>query len=621
MDVPSLRRISEKLEDPRETVGQDPIDNLDISEERFTVKKLSSSTAHYSGEFSHWNFSQRVQQRIDQRSTCDDAEMPMKPRLELKRALTSRGYWRASQLHLPGPTAQNALACLPPRPIAEFLIRIFLRVGQSNHFFAQEEWLFRKMHDFYDKTFVVSKDDTPTLCTFLMVLAIGTQFAHLDQATPKDSGMTKQQDRTAEESPQGGIGVCFYHEACKLIPDITIIASVESAQAFLLLAAYTLPLDAQGLGYTYLGLSVKMCVQNGMHRKLSGSDLDAKSTELQRRLWWSAYALDKRISILHGRPATVLQSDVDAEFPVDVPEFQTCFGPNKYQNLSAIIQLTNYLEDISHAINLLRRCPKTLQSEYISRLLGLKEKMGRWWQSLPEEVVYNKFTPTHPLFRPNVHLMMSYHLNQIYMGRPFLFHRQRTIACNSMQAARTSRPWVSLAEDCVNGALAIVKLCESLRGSVGLAGSSYTEFSSCRAALLAIIAEALNEQSCELQDTLTNGMDMIKEMMVGNDSAKAEVAVLEALAIAAKPLNSAEGTTPGDHMDQVIEPNYSSFRTWATSLKKSASEGPTQKAGSETDSGLPTVDPTLSLMDLGLNEILSSSPIEFGGLDMFPSLW
>lgn len=211
--------------------------------------------------------------------------------MDFMKDVIDREYWRASQLHQPVSTTQGALACLPPRPIADFLAQTFLKYGQINHFFVEEAWLQSKLHQCYEPSSTVSVGDAPWICSVLMALAIGTQFAHLESVSHTKSvqlGLDHDDDL-----PEDSIGVAFYHEACKLIPDIIIIASVESAQAFLLLATYSLPLDAQGLAYTYLGLSVKMCVQNGMHRKQLDSTLSVSALELRRRLWWSAYALDR----------------------------------------------------------------------------------------------------------------------------------------------------------------------------------------------------------------------------------------------------------------------------------------------------------------------------------------
>jgi len=123
-----------------------------------------------------------------------------------------------------------------------------------------------------------------------MVLAIGTQFAHLESGPSETiEEPIKKKDTPSEED----VGVTFYHMACKLIPDVITIASLESVQACLLLAHYVLPLDTGGLAYTYVGLAVKVAIQNGMHRKYSGKDFGVDTVETRNRLWWTAYTLEK----------------------------------------------------------------------------------------------------------------------------------------------------------------------------------------------------------------------------------------------------------------------------------------------------------------------------------------
>ena len=123
-----------------------------------------------------------------------------------------------------------------------------------------------------------------------MVLAIGTQFAHMASGLPEEIEYSSEIKSSPSEDD---VGVTFYHMACKLIPDVITIASLESVQACLLLAHYALPLDTQGLAYTYLGLAIKVAIQNGMHRKYTAKDFDAHTIETRNRLWWTAYTLEK----------------------------------------------------------------------------------------------------------------------------------------------------------------------------------------------------------------------------------------------------------------------------------------------------------------------------------------
>lgn len=127
-----------------------------------------------------------------------------------------------------------------------------------------------------------------------IILAIGTQHAYLDSCTdqPPDGLPNTAASGTGPFS-EDAVGVMFYQQACRLVPDVITIASLESVQACLLIGLYTLPLDASGLSYIYLNLAVKLAVQNGMHRKYIGEGLDPAIRETRNRVWWTAYVTEK----------------------------------------------------------------------------------------------------------------------------------------------------------------------------------------------------------------------------------------------------------------------------------------------------------------------------------------
>lgn len=133
----------------------------------------------------------------------------------------------------------------------------------------------------------LSRRDVPMLCILYMVLAVGTQYAYLDNPSSKnnDTG-TYSEDN---------VGLMMYQQACKLLPDVITIASLESVQACLLIGLYTLPIDPSGLSWTYLNLASKLAIQNGMHRRYPGEGLDLVIRETRSRVWWTLYVLEKYV--------------------------------------------------------------------------------------------------------------------------------------------------------------------------------------------------------------------------------------------------------------------------------------------------------------------------------------
>jgi hypothetical protein len=127
------------------------------------------------------------------------------------------------------------------------------------------------------------------VCTVFAVLAIGAQMAHMEDGRSEPHSEVLDELNDCSEDL---VGLVFYHVASKLIPDVFLAASYESVQAFLLLAAWALPISTGGLSYTYFGLAMKMAIQNGMHRKYVGDDCDGRIIELRNRLFWTVYTLE-----------------------------------------------------------------------------------------------------------------------------------------------------------------------------------------------------------------------------------------------------------------------------------------------------------------------------------------
>ncbi|KAF9894806.1 hypothetical protein FE257_004427 [Aspergillus nanangensis] len=531
-DPVRLEETADSLETGRHVATREPpeLEDQDTISDSYSLEPLSTSTMHYSGELSHWNFSKLIQ-------------------------LTD-GFFRATGLQSTSSCIASSTVYFPPRNVAEFLTNTFLQYAQTNYFYFDEK-IFREKMEFYyniDRPLVI--DDAGWICTLLMTFAVGTQFAYMQTAP------TQGNPPFSEEIPDDRIGLELYRFSCRLIPDLITIASVETVQAFMLLGVYTLPIDTAGLGYTYWGLAIKMAVQNGMHRKLCTPEVPLATAEWRNRLWWSAFSLESRISILHGRPVSVSPSDTDADMPTDRPDMNPPDGISNLPNVIANIHVTRHLGKIAQVILRLRRCPRSHQGTYLHQLRTMRQELRTWWDSLPTAIHCHDLSPEGLFFRQNVHLELNFATGTIYMGRPFIFLEKTPHSSKEADTKAENRVELvhTLSEDCAQAAVRIIDLCQLLQDSVGLARVSYTEFSSCRAALLALIAHRLTQSSERTCNALTRGMTLIRQMSVGLESARSEVAVIEALERARQQLDrrSEEGAlaVPSDS-------GYDQFQTWA----------------------------------------------------------
>ncbi|KAE8338828.1 hypothetical protein BDV24DRAFT_176602 [Aspergillus arachidicola] len=450
-------------------------------------------------------------------------------------------------------------------------------------------------------------NDAGWICTLFMTFASGTQFAYMHASRPPYLQSMSSEDHLPDDT----IGLALYRFSCRLIPDLITTASVETVQAFLLFGVYTMPIDTSGLAYTYLGLAIKMAIQNGMHRQFGGEGLDARTIELRNRLWWSAYALDRRISILHGRPVSVSPTEIDCDMPKDIPELRPPGRVTNLPNLTATLQLTEQLAKVAPIISRLRSCPVELHQIYLKQLLHVRNELRSWWATLPEDVHCRDLDSSKPLFRYNVHLELTYATIIMYMGRPLILAGTPSSSASAEGGSySTVDAGTMLCFDCVQAALRIVELCQLLQDTVGVARVSYTEFSACRAALLAIIAQSLNARTERLRGALTQGMSLIRRMCVGLQSARSEVAVIEALERAARRLdNRAENEDTASGEPGV---GYNQFRRWAMLWQ---SETPSSNVGNEPE---PIGLENAQLPTGSFDGFFSSFPQELGAFASLP---
>jgi hypothetical protein len=239
-----------------------------------------------------------------------------------------------------------------------------------------------------------------------------------------------------------------------------------------------------------------------------------------------------------------------------------------------------------------------------------------WWNTLPQNVHCRDLDPSRPLFRFNVHLELTFTMVTMYMGRPLILAgtaNSATSGDGNVDLDSTIDASTKLCSYCVEAALRIIELCQLLQDNVGVARVSYTEFSSCRAALLAIIAQSLNTRTERLRGALTQGMTLIRRMCVGLPSARSEVAVLEALERAAQRLDhriETEGALSSDDSDA----GYGQFRRWAMLWQ---SEPPPSSGGVGSEHvGLESSHLPASSFD----GFFSSFPQELGAFASFPEM-
>jgi hypothetical protein len=167
--------------------------------------------------------------------------------------------------------------------------------------------------------------------------------------------------------------------------------------------------------------------------------------------------------------------------------------------------------------------------------MALRRKLLHYHSLLPE---LEQSSSTGRL-RLDIHLHLFYWHARLHLGRPFLLEHASANATTDHAPAG-----VLFAQDAVDAALAIIHLCQTIHEQIGLSRASYvTEFTSCRAALLVLIAKGITDKSTSLRDALAKGLVLIQQMSTGQDQASSETRVIVVMQRAINRLHACDRPT------------------------------------------------------------------------------
>ncbi|KAF5553737.1 fungal specific transcription factor [Fusarium phyllophilum] len=549
LDTENLSNIADRLEaehqslnpvsdGPRDLEGlEDNLEALEIDDEACTMQPVGDTTAHFSGEFSYWNFSMRIKNLIESEIQEPESRREGNSQNDDSDAFPRAHHLRPGRNHL-----SEAISSFPPPNISNFLVTVFFKFAESYLFFIEQSWVFEKLDQLYKSPQGLSQAGSEvTISILLTVLAIGTQYAHLEHTDGSDNTSTSG---LLEEE----IGAMFYQQAIRLLPEIIEISSLESVQACLLFGYYSLPIDASGLGFIYVNLATRLGIQNGMHRKCSNSAFNASVIETRNRVWWTTFVLES---------------------------------------------------------NILRNCRKREIVTIVSRLVSKKDGLTTWWHSLPADTIDANEQPTITESRSAMHLRLDYCLVRMFVGRPFLLKKdtkdsatspsvpESSPGTNERSASKLVTSREDLISDCIKAATEALDICQQLRSSgMGLARASYSEYSACRASLLVLIAYSIRNLSDQFRKSLCAGLDMIREMSAVGESARSEISLIESLERALARLHAgARPNEVGSSQDQAYSDSaYEAFRSWGANLASKNGLDATTPAAPNASGGQAEID-------------------------------
>ncbi|XXH00784.1 hypothetical protein Hte_007135 [Hypoxylon texense] len=114
----------------------------------------------------------------------------------------------------------------------------------------------------------------------------------------------------------------LYASAETLFEHVMRLNSLESIQAILCCAMYSIRSPVGVSVWTLSGLALRQCIELGLHRKIPWSKVEHNvlKSQMRRRVFWCSYNLDRAVAITLGRPVGINDSDIDVEYPLDIDD-------------------------------------------------------------------------------------------------------------------------------------------------------------------------------------------------------------------------------------------------------------------------------------------------------------
>lgn len=236
----------------------------------------------------------------------------------------------------------------------------------------------------------------------------------------------------------------------------------------------------------------------------------------------------------------------------------------------------------------------------LHRIRSLKASAERW-----RPLESGCIPPPSISSRAELHTRLDCCLLEIFIGRPFIlvhldnpsgYDIQRGQVNENVPAASAHRDkspiqpsadQEALVQDCISAAKAAIEICHFMQtGVMGLTRSSYIEYSSCRAALLVLIAYSISCRTNQFSEMLQRGFDAIREMALTGDSARSEISLLETLEAALHHLHTfdSDSQSPSADDTHALRGDYDGFVRWYESQKSSGE--------SSTNARHPTTEET-----------------------------
>ncbi|KAI8263722.1 fungal specific transcription factor domain protein [Colletotrichum sp. SAR11_239] len=189
----------------------------------------------------------------------------------------------------------NLPPILPPKPVADKLMRTFFDFGLTTSRFVHEPTLMESFEKLYSDGQGDSLNND-SLALIYMVLTLGSHYSRVNDMYCGYSSSVR-----------------FYHMADRQLQRESSKITFASLQARLLATHYLLNHSRMHEAWSSFGIVVRHAQAIGLHRRSVGPLSNYITHEYRKRLFWAIYVNDRIISSIFGRPCAIHDDDIDQD--------------------------------------------------------------------------------------------------------------------------------------------------------------------------------------------------------------------------------------------------------------------------------------------------------------------
>lgn len=280
-------------------------------------------------------------------------------------------------------TSPADLTGLPSKEVSGYLLQtIKFRTCSIFHLFDDAEFS-AQLDQFYENPSVFEQKSRIWFVHYLVLMAIGKALVSNVQA-----------------------GAHLFARALRMLPDVTSLCSspITSTELLCSIALYLQCLDHRTSAHIYIGQAMRVAISHGLHWDVQAQDVGETSVHRCRRIWWTVYALDRRLSALCGSPNSLRDEDITT--PLSPEDNDPAFFLSiKISRLFGDVLYTVYSVDGKLAKKFYATVQATLRA-----IAVLSDELSAYSEQCFGEVS-----------RTAAHLNLAYHQCIILTTRPFLF--------------------------------------------------------------------------------------------------------------------------------------------------------------------------------------------------------